>query len=77
MLELEPVARPRAVGPQGTAVRLGDAVEEHPLDPDMIVEVLEISEVEDTAGEVTPRARSAPKSLIGMRWLILLLAADP
>ena len=52
MLELEPVARPRAVGPHDTAVRLGDAVEEHPLDPDMIVEVLEISEVEDSTQRV-------------------------
>ena len=42
VLELEPVARPRAVGPQDAALRLGNAVEHHPLDPDVVVEVLEV-----------------------------------
>ena len=49
LLELEPVARPRAVGPQDAALRLGHAVEEHPLDPDVVVEVLEVPQPLDGA----------------------------
>ena len=52
MLELEPVARPRAIGPQRAALRLGNAVEEHPLDPDVVVEVLEVPQPLDGAERV-------------------------
>ena len=42
VLELEPVARPRAIGSQDAALRLGNAVEHDSLDPDVVVEVLEM-----------------------------------
>src|SRR5205085_10702444 len=41
--QLEPVAGPVAVRPERTADGLDDAVEEHVLDPDVVVEVLEMS----------------------------------
>ena len=58
-LELEPVARPRAIGPQRAVLRLGNAVEHHPLDPDVVVEVLEVPQPRDGAERVRRDRRRA------------------
>ena len=58
-LQLEPVAGPRPVGDERAVDRLEHAVEEHRLDADVVVEVLEVAQPVDAAERVRGELRRA------------------
>ena len=58
-LEFEAQARARQVGPQRAADRRQRAVEEHVLDPVVVVEIFEVAEARQRAGRVGVQRRGA------------------